>query len=205
MALQQPFKNPMPANEFFEWLELQDCRHELVDGEPVIMAGGSLRHSDIATSGIASFKSQLKGSPCRAIGSKVAIRIPVGNIRYPDFGADCGTRTDDSLRFAIEPTIVAEVLSPSTKYFDCNKKLREYKSVESMKYILLIDPDSPQVELHIRGDDSDWFSTVYQGLEAIIEMKDVGLVLALSDLYEGLQFQFRPTIITFESPKPPRP
>ena len=139
----------MGIADFFLWLQTQERKYELIGGEPVMMAGASLDHNDIATSGATAFKTQLKGKPCRAIGSDVAIAIPSGNVRYPDFGVDCGKKIGSSMT-AIEPTVIAEVLSPSTRYADFNKKVEEYKTVQTVNYILLIEQDSPSVQLFSR-------------------------------------------------------
>lgn len=201
---QQAAIQRMGIDEFFLWLKTQDRKFELVNGEPVMMAGASLDHNDIVTSGMSAFKTQLKGKPCRVIGSDVAIKIPTANIRYPDFGVDCGTKIGSSMT-AISPTVIAEVLSPSTEIFDFNTKVQEYKTVDTVKYILLIKQDLPMVQLFSRNKDDKWDLVTITGLEATVDLPEQGLTLALSDLYEGIQLPFRPSLVMPDEPKHPGP
>jgi len=63
---------------------------------------------------------------------------------------DCG-RLEETARAATEPTLVAEVLSPSTAAFDEAEKLEEYRSVPSLRHILRVDPDQPRLRLPRAG------------------------------------------------------
>ena len=116
-----------------------------------------------------------------------------------DFGVDCGPFDDKSMA-AAEPTLVVEILSPTTRAFDGNDKLEEYKTVPSLRYILLVDPEQPLVRLYRRETAADWLSDRIFGLDAAVEMPDLALNLRLADLYDGLVFQPRPTPV--ETPGP---
>jgi Uma2 family endonuclease len=70
----------------------------------------------------------------------------------PDLGVDCRQPDDDSL-MADKPSLVVEVLSPTTGGFDVPVKLAEYQSLPSLNYILFVDTDSPNVHLYSRDDD----------------------------------------------------
>lgn len=190
----QTVQEGVGPDEFLQWLKNQEYRHELVDGEPVMMAGANRRHDRIATSGIVALGNQLKGKPCQPFTSDTAIRIPNKNIRFPDFGVDCGRFVDDSMT-ASSSALVVEIFSPTTRSFDRNDKLEEYKTVESLKYIVLIDPAAPKVRLYSRDSGQQWISTLIKGVESVVEMPQLGLSLSLSELYEGLQFTFRPTLV----------
>ncbi|HLB99396.1 MAG TPA: Uma2 family endonuclease, partial [Acetobacteraceae bacterium] len=115
----------MSADEFLEWDQLQERRHELVDGLPVAMAGAKRRHDRIVVNAISSVAGQLSLGPCNVFTSDTAVRIPAGNVRRPDLGIDCGRFIDDAAA-ADAPTAVIEVLSPSTREFDMFVKLDEY-------------------------------------------------------------------------------
>lgn len=183
----------MNAVQFLDWLQNQHKKYELIDGDPVLMAGASQDHNDIASAGLAEFAVQLRGQPCRPIGSDSAIVIPGGNIRFPDFGVDCGQRNGQSL-VTTAPAVVVEVLSPSTRFLDFNKKLAEYQLVPALKYILLVEQDAPRVHLFMRDKSGHWTSIVFEGLEAVVPMPELTLSLALAILYERIQFPFRPAV-----------
>ncbi|MDO9709608.1 Uma2 family endonuclease [Paracraurococcus lichenis] len=173
---------------FFAWLERQEARFELVDGEPRAMVGATQRHDRVVMRLLFTLEGRLRGSPCRTGTSDTAIRIPNGNIRYPDAAVDCG-RFEETSRTATAPTLVAEVFSPSTALFDQTEKLEEYRTVPGLRHILLIDPDQPRLRLHSRGEDGHWTSAPHAGLEAVVPIPALGITLPLADLYEGLTFR----------------
>ena len=82
--------------------------------------------------------------------------------------------------------LVIEVLSPSTMNFDRFRKIDEYKAVRSIQAILLCDTETPCVTVHMRDGDIGWSLLEYSGLEAEIRLPDIGVNLALRDVFEGV-------------------
>jgi Uma2 family endonuclease len=189
-----PAHNPWTEAEFFTWLAHQDRRHELVDGQPRAMVGATQRHDRIVTNLLIALGTRLRGSPCRTGTGDTAIRIPNRNIRYPDAAVDCG-RFEETARAATEPTLVAEVASPSTAEFDQTEKLEEYRTVPSLRHILMIDPEQPRLRLHTRGEDGHWTSAPHAGLETEVALPALGITLPLAELYEGLSFRPQPRLV----------
>ena len=187
MAQHQIIQHPMSVDEFFEWLEKQDQRYELVNGHPLMMAGASIAHDTIVMNGSRVFGNQLLDTPCRPRSADIAIKIPAGNIRYPDLSVDCGTPGNDA-KSSDKPTLVIEVASKSTQHFDDVDKLEEYKSIPSMEYILLVAADGPRVRFYYRDEDRAWESRPIIGMDSRIEMTLIGVSITLGDLYHGLQF-----------------
>lgn len=186
----------MGVDEFFLWVEKEERRHELVDGVPVAMAGANRRHDRIVVNVLGEFRNQLRGRRCSPFTADTAVRIPNGNIRLPDVGVDCGT-FNDSERAADHPTVVVEVLSPSTRQFDLFRKLEEYKSVPSIAHILIVDPDEPEA-IHWRRGEQGWAHQVHESLEAAVVLDEPALTLRFADVYEGLRFQPRPRLVLDE-------
>ncbi len=184
----------LSESEFFDWLATQERRHELVGGEAVMMAGADARHDTIVVNVLLSLGGKLRGTPCRVFTADTAIRIPNGNIRYPDVSVDCGRREDRS-RTAASPTVVVEVLSPSTRAFDREDKLEEYKSVPTMAHIVLIDPDEPETRLFACAADGSWRVDRIGGLENVLELPAVAAALPLAAVYEGLELRPRPKLV----------
>ena len=165
-----------------------------------MMAGANRRHQQkFATNAIRVVGNQLQGRKCQPFTSDTFVRIPAGNSRLPDLGVDCGPFDDAALE-AIEPTLVVEILSPDYRTFDRNDKLEEYKTVPTLEYILLIDPDHPHIRLYWRNSNRNWTSDRMAGLDAVVEMPILGLRLQLSDIYAGLVFRPRPTIVEVDQP-----
>jgi Uma2 family endonuclease len=184
---------PLTEAAFFAWLERQERRFELVSGQPRAMVGGTLRHDTICGNAMAALRARLRGR-CRVWTADVAVRIPGGNLRYPDVTVDCGTPQDDA-RTAIEPRLVVEVLSRSTSEFDQTEKLEEYRSVPSLAHVVIVDPAQPQLRLHSRGADGVWSSAPHVGLDAQVALTALDITVPLSELYDGLTFRPRPRLV----------
>jgi Uma2 family endonuclease len=78
--------------EFLDWERHQETKHELIDGEPLAMAGGSEGHNIIQGNLFASALAKLRGSPCRPFPSDMAVKTGFQKGRYPDVTIDCGPR-----------------------------------------------------------------------------------------------------------------
>jgi Uma2 family endonuclease len=101
---------------------------------------------------------------------------------------------------ATEPKLVIEVLSPSTRGFDSHRKVLEYKSQPEIGYILLVDSINPCVLAHFRDGDG-WGEIMYDKVDDIIEFPEIGASLALSDIYDGIEF--KPRVVREPEPAGP--
>jgi Uma2 family endonuclease len=133
----------------------------------------------------------MRHSDCRPFTGAGAVETYPGQIRRPDIGVDCGRRDPDGYK-AGAPRLVAEVLSPSTRDFDSISKLPEYKSVEGLAYILLVEPNEPSVSVWSRIHDGGWREARIEGLDAIVDLSALGASLALTAVYDGVDFPARP-------------
>jgi Uma2 family endonuclease len=182
----------MTPEEFLGWQEQQDRLYELIDGAPILspkmMTGASQAHDRIVVNIIAALHGQLRGKPCRPTTDDLAVRIPSGNIRRPDITIECGQAGPRELLVS-EPRAVFEVLSPSTMSFDRFRKVREYQTVDTLSYILLVDTEAARIDLISRGNDGAWLQSQHDGLDAVIHLIGVGASLRLADVYEGVPFE----------------
>ena len=186
----------MTVSEFLDWQLKQDELYELVNGAPLIlfkrqvakmMTGATANHDTVTVNALVSLGHQLKGKPCRPHTDDIAVIIPAGNIRRPDMLVECGKPNPKDMT-AKEPRLVMEVLSPSTMNFDRVQKLEEYKTVESITTIILVDTQRPQVTI-FRREAEHWQMDSLISLEAMIALPDIEAQLALTDLYEGVVFE----------------
>jgi Uma2 family endonuclease len=186
----------MTQDEFFAWQERQDKLYELVDGLPILplkmMTGASQRHDRIVVNVILALGNQLRGGPCRPTTDDLAVRIPAGNVRRPDITVECGGQGGAHELAVREPRAVIEVLSPSTMNFDRIRKLPEYQTIPSVAYIMLIDTDTPRVDLWSREANGHRRQAKHNGLGARVELAAIGAALPLADVFEGLEFEDRP-------------
>ena len=199
MAEQQP--DLMSFEEFALWCETQEDRYELIDGVPVLkdslppeeqrpgmMAGAKERHDTIVVNAIASLRPQLRGGPCRTFTGDTLVRVAIRRGRRPDVGVACGPRDPDGHE-AREPTLAVEVLSPSTRQTDLVIKIAEYQRIETMRYVLLIDPRAVDVSFSFREDAGAWETVGITDPEAVIDMPAIDARLSIAELYEDVPLE----------------
>lgn len=185
--MSQALAAPMSVDEFFAWQERQDERYELVDGYPVLhrmMTGASNFHDVVTANTIGALWAQLRGSRCRVATADTALRTSIRGLRRPDVTVDCAPPRDGSYE-AHRPTLAVEVFSPSTKRIDQLRKLEEYKRLPTLVYILFAEPDVPQVLLLTRTPEG-WSDEAASGLDAVIDLPEIGARLSLADMYAGI-------------------
>jgi Uma2 family endonuclease len=186
--MSDPALKPWTVEEFFRWQERQPDRYELVGGFPLrMMAGARNVHDDIVVNIVVDLGRQLRGSGGRPFTGDGSIETFPGQIRRPDVGVDCGARDPNGFKAAI-PRVVIEVLSPSTRDFNTFGKLAEYEQLNSLEYILLIEPNLPEVLFLQREIDRTWNRKTLSGLDQNVEMPFVGVTVALASIYDGVQF-----------------
>jgi Uma2 family endonuclease len=149
------------------------------------MTGATQRHDRIVVNFLATLHQQLRRGPCRPSTDDIALVTRGRSIRRPDVTVQCGEADPKGL-VAVSPYLVIEVLSPSTMNYDRFKKIDEYKAVRSIQSILFCDTETPRVAVRTRESDIDWSTLEYSGLEAEIRLPDIGVNLALRDVFEGV-------------------
>ena len=107
---------------------------------------------------------------------------------------DCGRRDPDGV-WAASPRLVAEVLSPTSRDFDAFEKLAEYKQLDSLGYILMVEPNAPEVVLWSRDTGGIWKRHVADGLGQEVAMPVLGVTLPLAEIYDGVTFPPRPRLV----------
>lgn len=182
------------VEEFFAWQDRQSERYELVGGTPLrMMVGARTVHNDIVINILAALHSQLRGAACRPFNGDSSVETLPGQIRRPDAGVDCGKNDPNGLK-AVSPRLVVEVLSPGTRDIDLFVKLEEYKRIESLLYILYVDPNEPDAVLWSREEGGDWGQRRFSLLEEAIAMPSIPVELAMADVYERVVFPPRPVL-----------
>lgn len=201
--MSDPAPKPWTVEQFFAWQAGQTDRYELVGGVPVrMMAGARNVHDDIVVTPLSELRVQLRGSGCRPFTGDGGVETLPGQIRRPDAGVDCGRRDSNGLQAAL-PRMVAEVLSPTTRDFDTFEKLAEYKRVASLRYILAVEPNAPEVALWSRGTGEAWLRHVIEGADREVAMPEIGVVLPFADLYDGVDFPARPRLVRRDEAQEP--
>ena len=90
---------------------------------------------------------------------------------------------------ALNPTLLFEVLSPSTEAYDRGTKARNYRLVPSLKAYAFVEKDRPCVELHYRQVNGEWAIKDVQGMEALLSLDAIAVELPLAEIYAKVDFQ----------------
>lgn len=155
------------------------------------MVGGSEPHAWITASTLAGLYPQLVKQECRIYAGNMGVRAKLANASfYPDLVIVCGERKfdDEHKDMLLNPTIVIEVLSPSTERYDRSDKLHAYRTIPSLQAYVLVSQKVARIEQFIRREGEAWDWRVTEGLDAIFELVSVGVSLPLAQVYQGVNF-----------------
>lgn len=107
---------------------------------------------------------------------------------YPDISALCGEREleDDVFDTLLNPSVIIEILSPSTEAYNRGAKFAHYQSIASLQRYALIAQDKPRIEIYRLQQNGDWLYSVVEDFEAQVRLHAIGCELAAADVYEGV-------------------
>jgi Uma2 family endonuclease len=182
-AVPQPKFN---AEDYLAWEATQTEKHEFVGGEVFAMAGASDAHVTLSLNLASLLRAHLRGTPCRTYIADMKLHVAAADAYfYPDVFVTCSAA--DALRpqDKAEPVLVAEVLSPTTAAYDRGAKFAAYRSLPSLQEYVLIDPESPGVEVYRRDASNHWVLYPY-GPQDAAEFASVGLTLPVAQVFEDV-------------------
>ena len=179
-------------DEYFALEHAGDARYEYWDGEVVCMSGGTKAHGQIGSNVHFHLRLGLGAGPCQAFTADVAIKTPtLPPYRYPDASVACGELTFVNIRGVdalANPVVIVEVTSPNSADRDREAKFTAYQAIPSFTDYLLISQDSPHVTHYRRQPDGAWLREDATSLEATVRLESINCSLALSDVYEKVEF-----------------
>jgi Uma2 family endonuclease len=186
-SLAQPQSTP----DHYLALERQAThRSEYINGHIFAMAGASRQHNLIAGNVFGELRAQLRGRPCEAYINDMRVKVGVtGLYTYPDVAALCGEPhfEDRHLDTLLNPSVIVEVLSPSTEAYDRGEKFAHYRRLESLRDYVLIAQDKVRVEHYVRQGDQ-WILSEASDLSSVVHLSSIGCDLVLLDIYDKVEF-----------------
>lgn len=177
----------VPVEEYLAVERQAETRHEYLDGEIYAMTGASRPHNLISGNVFASLHSQLKGRGCEVYTNDMRVHIPAVDLfTYPDVVVACGQPElyDGALDTLLNPTLIVEVLSPTTEGYDRGAKFAYYRTLSSLAEYLLLTQDRVHVEHYVRQGNDGWLLTETDRLEEALELPSIGCTLSLRDVYD---------------------
>jgi Uma2 family endonuclease len=177
----------LTAEDYLALERASETKSEYLDGEMVAMTGASFEHNLMVANLIGELRQQLKQRPCRVCPSDMRVHIPAtGLYTYPDVLVVCGEPRfeDDHFDTLLNPTLIVEVLSPSSESYDRGKKFEHYRTIDSLAEYLLVSQNKFLVEQFVRQEAGAWLFTATAGRDGRVQLPSIGCTLALSEVYD---------------------
>lgn len=181
---------PITEAEYLAFERESETRHEFINGQIIAMSGASREHNLIAGSTYVALYTRLRN--CEIYPSDMKVRTPASeSFVYPDISIACEDPVfaDDFGDVLLNPTLVIEVLSPSTEEHNRNLKFDLYWSIPSLRSYVLIAQDKPRIERFTRQGENEWLMAVANGLNATIDLPTIGCTLPLAEVYERVSVE----------------
>jgi Uma2 family endonuclease len=174
-----------------EYLEMENAateKHEYYRGEIFDMSGAKRTHNAICENLFFHLKQKLIGKPCQPHNSDTRIHIEKNTLfTYPDVSVICGemeSLNNDDMN-VLNPSIIFEVLSPSTKNYDRGEKFRLYRDIPTLGEYIVVDSESVKIEAWHINAHGNWELKEYDTLSGSLTLYSLQLPLEITDIYEG--------------------
>lgn len=176
----------MTPQEYLDWEEQQPIKYEYINGEVYAMTGGTLAHNSIALNLASNLKTHVRGKGCKVFMADAKLGVSEnGPFHYPDVMVTCDERDRNAKKVIYHPSIIVEVLSPSTESFDRGKKFQQYRRISSLKEYVLISTEQITVEVFRLNDRGIWELYTYMEGEEMY-LNSVDFCCAIELLYEDV-------------------
>ncbi|MBL8231153.1 MAG: Uma2 family endonuclease [Bryobacterales bacterium] len=187
MAIPAPQK--LTPEQYLERERNAEIRSEYWHGEVYAMSGGTSKHNLVAGALFAALRQRLRTRGCNVFFAD----LKVGSSKrrgfaYPDVSVVCGEARflDETRDVLTNPSVIFEVLSPSTRGFDSGQKFAEYQKLESLKHYVLLEQDICHVQHYERTSSDEWRYRVHHKLDDVLVFSDLSLSIPLSEIYEDV-------------------
>lgn len=179
----------LTPEEYLAFERKATTKHEYLNGQIVAMSGASFAHNFLTMNVANQLYNQLIGGECQVAASDMRVKVTqIDSYFYPDVVVVCGDprAEDNTFDTLLNPTLIVEVLSPSTEVYDRGEKFEHYQQIASLKDYLLISQDKVHVEHYCR-QGSEWLQTEFQGLADVLSLLSIGCELGLQDIYRRVE------------------
>ena len=182
-----PPKTYLTAEEYLALERQAEFKSEYVNGETFAMAGARENHALLVTNFVAELRQKLRQGPCRVYSSDMRVCVsPTGRYAYPDVVVACQKPQflDDVQDTLLNPTLLIEVLSPSTADYDRGGKFQSYRTFTSLKEHLTVAQDEIHIEQWNKQPDGRWILTEHTAASSCLRLDSLSMELSLADIYE---------------------
>jgi Uma2 family endonuclease len=183
--------NYLSQEEYLEAERNAEQKHELMNGKIITMTGASLKHNQIVRNLIGFIFPYLQGGTCEVFPSDLRVGIPsLNSFTYPDVTIVCGKPEllDDKFDTLLNPSVIIEVLSPSTESYDRGSKFFTYQQIPTLKEYILINSSSVMVHTMVKNNDGLWKIETIADISATLNITVTGQQILFSQIYDHVNF-----------------
>ena len=190
--MHDPAKKYITPEEYLAMEEKAKHRSEYYQGEIFALAGGSANHNRIVRNLSRNLDQAFTKEKCEAFITEMKVWIEARQLfTYPDVAVVCGEiefyeNRDDAI---INPLIIVEVLSDSTKSYDRIEKFQYYRTLPGFQEYILVDQYKIHVEHYYKESKGKWIFTEYYQIDDILHFKKIDFEISLKDIYRRIKFK----------------
>lgn len=197
LAAPRPLSDKKRADHLYsleEYLRREEknaYKSEFFNGQIIRMPGGKSTHNLIANNISTALRYTIKNSKLNFIAFNSDQKIYIPNkeiVVYPDalVIAEKPEYWKNRKDLIVNPLLIVEVLSKSTRGYDKGEKFMHYRTLPSFKEYVLIEQDEFKVEIWYRAEENTWKITTVTDDSALIYLNSIGASVSLSDIYENI-------------------
>ena len=179
----------LTPEEYLAFERKATTKHEYLNGQIVAMSGASFAHNFLTMNVANQLYNQLMEGECQVAASDMRVKVTeIDSYFYPDVVVVCGEPVPEDNVFdtLLNPTVIVEVLSPSTETYDRGEKFEHYQQIDSLKDYILISQDKVHVEHYCR-QGTRWLQTEFQELSDVLLLRSIDCELRLQDVYRRVE------------------
>ncbi len=181
-------KRYFTIEDYLTFENASEEKHEYYQGEILAMSGAKNQHNIITGNLFANLWNKLRGKPCRPYGSDQRVHAEQNTfIACPDISVVCGkpeTRENDQYNL-LNPVLLIEVLSPSTRNYDRGLKFDRYKDIPSLKEYVLVDSVTVLAEVYLLNEQGQWEMKKFENREDTVALSSINVEINMTEIYEG--------------------
>jgi Uma2 family endonuclease len=185
-------KKRLTIEEYLDFENASQEKHEYYQGEIFAMSGSKVPYNTIAVNLTVLLGQKLKGKSCKPFNSDQRIHIPGNTLfTYPDISIVCGeimTRDNDDWNI-INPAVIIEILSPSTRQYDRGNKFKLYRDIQTLREYILVDSETANIEVFRVNETGHWELEEYKKMEETLVITSIKLDIPLREVYEGVKLK----------------
>ena len=183
-----PKYNFISPKEYLEMERASDDKHEYFDGQVYAMSGASLKHNKVVMNLTSILHRFLEGKDCTVLAENMRVSSPShDSYLYPDVLIYCNKEEleDDQFDTLLNPSVIFEILSPSTRSIDKGRKLFYYKEITSLQEYFMVDTAKRLIHVVRKVPNGSWNFENISESDSFVFIQTINYQLLLSDIYKG--------------------